>query len=592
MSALSGDIAICRTARRHAETQAMSNDTRTMTTTPQSRGYPRRWIGLFAVLAATLMNLLDANVMNVAAPRIRTDLGGSYADLQWLTAAYTLAMAVGLLTGGRLGDMFGRKRMLLLGAAGFTIASVGCALAPSEGALISVRAIQGLVGAVMVPQGFGLIRDMFPAEDVGKAFGVFGPSIGLATILGPIVAGLLIQLDGWRLIFLINVPLGIFAIAVGARVLPAVAPTARRTRLDLTGTLLAGAGMFLLVFPLVQGRQLGWPAWTFVMLACSVPVFAGFGVLQSRRKRTGHTPLIELGVFAKRSYASGTVFVLVFFGAVVGISLTVGMLLQVGLGYTPIHASLTTVVWAIGAFVGTGVSAGLAPRLGRGILHLGLTLMAAGLAGVYLVLTHTHTTLSGWILAGPLLAFGIGMGMIFLPLYDIIIADISDREVGSAAGVLEAVQQLGASLGVAVLGTIFFGAIGAGALHTFDTSTGPRLRAELTVAGVPAAAQHDLLARFRICLHDRENATGATAAPASCRADASATAPAVSRALAAAGAQTHQQDSLRAAEITALASIALTALAFGTAFLLPARARPQTGPASDTEQAATAPASA
>jgi MFS family permease len=440
-----------------------------MTVTPQPGGYRRRWIGLFAVLAAALMNLLDANIMNVAAPKIRTDLGGSYADLQWLTAAYTLAMAVGLLTGGRLGDIFGRKRMLLLGAAGFTLASIGCALAPSEGALIAVRAIQGLVGAVMVPQGFGLIRDMFPPRDVGKAFGVFGPSIGLATILGPIVAGLLIQLDGWRLIFVINVPLGMFAIAVGAKVLPDVTPTAQRTRLDLTGTLLAGAAMFLLVFPLVQGRQL------------------------------------------------------------------------------------------------------------------------IGLAGVYLVLTHTHTALSGWILAGPLLAFGIGMGMIFLPLYDIIMADIADREVGSAAGVLEAVQQLGASLGVAVLGTIFFGAIGAGALHTIDTSTAPRLRTELSAADVPAGAQQEILARFRACVYGRENATDPSTAPASCRAGAGPAAPAVTQALAAAAVQTHRQDSLRAAEITALASIALAALAFGIGFLLPARARAQTYPASDTEHATAEP---
>jgi EmrB/QacA subfamily drug resistance transporter len=563
-----------------------------MTVNPPPSGYARRWIGLMAVLAASLMNLLDANVMNVAAPTIRTNLGGSYADLQWLTAGYTLAMAVGLLAGGRLGDMYGRKRILLLGAAGFTLASAGCALAPSEGVLIAVRVVQGLIGAVMVPQGFGLIRDMFPPREIAKAFGVFGPSIGLATILGPIVAGLLIQLDGWRLIFLINLPLGLFAIIVGARVLPAVTPTAQRTRLDLLGTLLAGAGMFLLIFPLVQGRQLGWPAWVFVMLACSVPVFAVFGVLQAQRKRSGRSPLVELGVFGKRSYVSGTVFVLVFFGTVVGFSLTVGMLLQIGLGYAPIHASLTTMVWAVGAFLGTGVSAGLAPRLGRTVLHVGLALMAAGLAGVYLVFVHTHSALSGWLLSGPLLAFGIGMGMIFLPLYDIIVAGIADHEVGSAAGVLEAVQQLGASLGVAVLGTIFFAVIGGTALHTIDTSTAPRLRAELSAAGLPAGTQQQILAGFRVCLSEQESAADPSVIPANCRPGASPVAPAVTQMLAAAGVQTHRQDSLKAAETTALASIALTVLAFGVGFLLPARARDQAYPAPEAEDVVTAPASA
>jgi len=215
--------------------------------------------------------------------------------------------------------------------------------------------------------------------------------------------------------------------------------------------------------------------------------------------------------------------------------------------------------------------------------------MAIGMAGAYLVLAHTRAGLSGLVLAGPLLTFGIGMGMIFLPLYDIIMADIADHEVGSAAGILEAIQQLGASLGVAVLGTIFFGVIGAGALHTIDTSTAPQLRAELSAAHVPAGAQQEILARFRVCLHDRENAADPSVVPASCRTAPGAAAPAVTRALAAAGVQTHRQDSLRAAEITALASIALTALAFGIGFQLPTRARAQAYPAPETGHATAEP---
>lgn len=454
-----------------------------------------------AVLAAALMNLLDANVVNIAAPTIHNDLGGSYSDLQWLTAGYTLAMAVGLLTGGRLGDMFGRKRTLLIGAVGFTAASLACALATSEGMLITTRVVQGLIGAVMVPQAFGLIRDLFPPQDVGKAFGVFGPAIGIATILGPIVAGLLIRLDGWRLIFLINLPLGIAAIAVGARFLPSVRPVARHTRLDLAGTVLAGGAMFLLIYPLVEGRQLGWPGWAFAMLACSVPAFGLFALHQLARQRAGRSPLVELRVLSRRAYSSGVLFVLVFFGAVVGITLTIGLLLQIGLGYSPVHASITSSAWAIGAFLGTGFSAALAPKIGRTVLHVGLIVMMAGLAGVYLVLAHTHVALSGWALSGPLLVYGAGMGMIFLPLYDIIVASVEDHEVGSAAGLLEAVQQLGGALGVAVLGTIFFGLMGSGAAS-------------------------------------------------------------------------HQANSLHAAEVTTLATMAATVLAFGLGFLLPRKPRP------------------
>jgi EmrB/QacA subfamily drug resistance transporter len=426
---------------------------------------PRRWLGLSVVLAATLMNLLDSTVVGVAAPAIRADLGGSLASLQWMAAGYTLALAVALLTGGRLGDMFGRRPMLLAGAAGFMVASLACAVAWSPTALIVARVAQGLFGAVMIPQSFGLIRDLFGAKDMGKAFALFGPAIGLATILGPVVAGFLVDADlfgtGWRAIFLINVPIGIYALVVGAKALPAPTVTARAGGLDLAGMLLGGIGMFLLVYPLVQGREQGWPTWSLVMAAGSVPALAVFVVHQLRRTQAGRTPLVQLSVFAKRSYSSGALFVIVFFGAIVGFSLAVGLFLQLGLGYSPLGASVATMTWAIGAFVGSGISGALMNRLGRRILHLGLSLMTVGFAGIYLVLTRYGAELNGWHLAVPLLVFGIGMGMIFVPLFDIIVGDIEDHEIGSASAALESIQQLGASLGVAVLGTIFFGVIGA-----------------------------------------------------------------------------------------------------------------------------------
>src|SRR3954447_5552551 len=271
-------------------------------------GRDRRWLGLFAVLAAMILNILDSTIVNVAAPSIRADLGGSYADLQWIAAAYTLALAVGLLTGGRLGDMFGRRRMLLIGTTGFVAASMACALAWSPGTLIGARALQGLCGALLVPQCFGLIRDLFPPKEIGKAFGALGPVIGLSTIAGPIVAGLLVNADlagtGWRAGFFINAPLGLFALLPGARALPAGRPD-RTVRLDVLGVLVAGVGMFLLVYPLVQGREQGWPAGLFVMLGAAVLVLTGFVGYQRLRQRVGRTPLVELSVFTRRSYASG-----------------------------------------------------------------------------------------------------------------------------------------------------------------------------------------------------------------------------------------------------------------------------------------------
>jgi len=431
---------------------------------PQTPSGGRRWLGFFAVLTAIIMNLLDSTVVNVAAPSIRTGLGASYADLQWIAAGYTLALAVGLMTGGRLGDLFGRRAMLMTGVVGFASASLGCALAPDPRMLIAARVLQGLFGAVMVPQCFGLLRDLFPPAELGKAFGALGPVIGLSTILGPIVAGTLVDANlfgtGWRMVFGINLPLAAFTVIAGFKALPRATRSAKAHRLDGVGALLAGTAMFLLVYPLVQGREQGWPAWMALVAAASVAVFALFAVHQARRSRRGAATLVEFSVLTKRSYAGGTLFVLVFFGAIVGFSLAVGLLLQLGLGYSPTHAALTMVAWAVGAFLGSGFGAVMMHKLNRRILHLGLSIMAVSLVGLYLVFTHSGTGLSGWDLAPELGGYGFGMGMIFVPLFDIVMGEVRDHEVGSASAILESLQQLGASIGVAGLGTVFFSTIG------------------------------------------------------------------------------------------------------------------------------------
>jgi len=421
--------------------------------------HPRRWLGLFAILSADLLNLLDSTVGTIAAPAIRADLGGSTSTLQWIAAGYTLAMAVGLLVGGRLGDMYGRKRMMIVGVVGFLAASLLCALSFSPEMLLASRVLQGGFGAVMVPQSFGLIRELFGGA-VGKAFALLGPVIGLATVLGPVVAGLLVDADlfgaGWRMIFLINLPLGAFALVVGRKVLPDSAPTAAGQKLDVRGALLAAAGMFLLVYPLTQGHEMGWPVWMFAMLAASVVVLLAFVATQ----RSGRV-LIRLSVFKRRSYSSGVIFVISFFGVITGFSLAVGLFLQLGLGYSPLHASLAMAPWAVGAFVGSAVGATALSGLGRRVLHLGLGLMAAGLGWIYVSMSADGISLFALAL------FGIGMGMIFVPLFDIIVGDLADDEVGSASGVLTAVQQLGASLGIAVLGSLFFSNVDVPAVPAF-----------------------------------------------------------------------------------------------------------------------------
>ena len=422
-----------------------------------------RWVAFGTVITAAVMDLLDSTIAQVAAPTIRRELGGSYAVIEWVTAAYALAMAVGLLTGGRLGDIFGRRRVLLTGIAGFVLASAACAAAQSAGELIAARAAQGLLGAIMLPQVFGLIRDMFEAHEMGKAFGVYGPVMGLSAMLGPIAAGGLISANvlgtGWRMIFLVNVPVGLAALALGARTLPAGVSSVAR-RLDLPGALLAAVAMFLLVFPLAQGHALGWPAWLFGMLAASVLMLAGFGWYQVRRQRAGRDPLVEPSVFRHRSYSAGIVFSIVFTGSLGGIVMIFNVFLQNGLGFTPWHSAVTTAPWAAGAFIGSAVGGIAMAKLGRRVLLAGLVVEAAGLAGVYAVLRMAGGGVSTVDLLAPMVIGGIGMGMVFVPLFDIVMAGVRPQEMGSASGVLQTVNSLGMSLGIAGIGAIFFALAG------------------------------------------------------------------------------------------------------------------------------------
>jgi EmrB/QacA subfamily drug resistance transporter len=417
------------------------------------------WLGFAVVLAALILNILDSTILNVAAPSIQRDLTLSASALEWIAAAYTLALAVGLLAGGRLGDAYGRKRMLTVGLVGFVAASVACSVAWSAETLVAGRVVQGLAAALMIPQTFGLIRDLFGPTQIGKAFAAFGPVIGLSTVLGPVVAGALIKLDpfgtDWRSLFLLNIPVGLFAIVVGRRALPDVEPAHRGARLDWVGTALMAAVSLLVVFPLVEGRSLGWPIWLVGVVAAAVPLVVVVGRRQRARTARGETPLVEVSVLRKRSYVSGVVFTLVFFGSIVGFSLTTGLFLQIGLGMTPMRAALYLAGFAVGAFFGSGVGAWATTAVGRPILHVGLAIMAAGTLVLYASLHATDTV--GWLQLVPgMVVYGFGMGMIFVPLFSIIMGEIEDHEVGSASGMLESFQQLGASLGVATLATLFF----------------------------------------------------------------------------------------------------------------------------------------
>jgi EmrB/QacA subfamily drug resistance transporter len=458
---------------------------------------PLRWFVFAVAITANIMDLMDATIVNVAGPSIRHALGGSASSLQWLPAGYTLAFSVLLITGARLGDMFGRRRLFLIGSAGFTLMSAACSAAPSMTALIVFRVLQGSFGALMVPQGFGMLKEVFDEDEMTKVFGAYGPTLGLSTLAAPILAGALIEANlwgiGWRLVFLINVPIGIAALAGAVRVLPRTVAHPG-IRLDTRGMVLIGAALTAIIYPLIQGRADGWPAWTFVSLAVGAILIVVF--VRWERHSPGD-PLIEPGLLANRTYTSGLLVGFAFFGAFGGLLLCVSLFTQLGEGFSPIHAGLTLLAMVLGMFVGMAAGFALVRRLGRHLLHLGVVIVGVGTVVLALTLTGARTA-STLDLAPGLLLIGVGAGISMGQVFDFILAGVSMDEVGSATGVVEAMQQLASAVGVAVLGTIFFSAF-AGHLATHA------LAITAWACLVPIAAAFVLI--FRLPMRARERHT-------------------------------------------------------------------------------------
>jgi EmrB/QacA subfamily drug resistance transporter len=463
------------------------------TTTPQP--YRLRWVVAAVVLAANVMDLLDATIVNIAAPSIHRDLGGGPNTIQWLSAGYTLAFAVLLIAGARLGDILGRRRLFLVGSAGFTLLSAACAVAPTTGVLIAFRALQGAFGALMIPQGFGLVKQVFVDDaEFDKATSLFGPATGAAMLGAPIVAGALIDANlwgtGWRLVFLINVPIGALTLPLAIHSLPRGA-THPDVKLDIGGVGLIGLALVAIIYPLIQGRSDGWPAWIFAMLVAGMVLLLAF--LRHERRRGGH-PLIEPSLLTNRTYLSGVAVALALFGAFGGLLLCISLFGQLGEGWSPIHAGLTLTPMVVGMILGMVGSLALVTRLGRHLLHIGIVLIAGGAAELALVLTGASTA-SSWDLVPSLLMIGAGMGASLGQLFRFVLTSVNMDEVGSASGVLEAVQQLSTSLGVAVLGTIFF--------STFAHHLPPdALRVTAWACLIPLAAAFVLV--FRLPMHPRE----------------------------------------------------------------------------------------
>jgi EmrB/QacA subfamily drug resistance transporter len=415
--------------------------------------YRWRWVVLTIVLVAEIMDLLDSTVITIAAPTVRQSLGGSEATMQWWAAGYTLAFGVFMIVGGRLGDAFGRRRVFLVGIAGFTLASAACALAPSSDALIATRVLQGAFGALLIPQGLGVIKSIFPPREMGGAFAAFGPVMGLAAIAGPILAGWLVAADllgtGWRMIFLLNVPLGLIGLLGALRFMPE-SRSPHRVRLDPLGVALISAASVCL---------------TFALMAAGLALLVVFAMVE---RRSGESALIAPSLLRNRAYKSGLLVGIVFFAAFAGLLLVVSLFLQLGLGFSPEHAGVTLAPMSVGVAITAGASYPLMAKFGRGVLQAGLLIVAAALGGVAATVAHEGVDASTWELLPSFFVLGLGMGFVFGPLFNVILAGVRDHEVGSASGTLNAIQQLGSSMGVAVLATIFFSLLDHG--HSSPTA--------------------------------------------------------------------------------------------------------------------------
>jgi EmrB/QacA subfamily drug resistance transporter len=548
---------------------------------------PKRWLALAVILSAAFMDLLDVTIVNVAIPSIQSQMKAGYSAIQWITAGYALAFAVVLITGGRLGDIFGRKRLFLIGMTGFTIASALCGLAATPGMLIGARVFQGGMAALMVPQVMAIIHVTFPANERGKVMGMFGGIVGSAAVAGPIVGGLLVQWNllglHWRPIFLVNLPVGIFGLIVAFRVISeSKAPHA--TKLDLPGVALSVVGLFMLVFPLMQGRDLGWPLWGWLLMAAGVPVLAVFVLYERRKGLRNDSPLVELSLFRFRSFASGILTNLTFATTLGVFFLVWSLYMQLGLGWTPLHAGLTGIPFSIGVSAAAGMSVQfLVPRFGRKVVQFGVLLMGGGLVLYIEMAKHLDLSFTSVQMALPLLITGIGMGLVVAPIFDLILTDVPTRDAGSASGLLNTSQQLGQAFGIALTALVFFNMMGSNATKAVD-GLKPAVTQQLVAAGVPAAQADQVYASFKQCSVDRAKEKDPSTLPASCPDPAHPDLrqnPAVGRILAAQGVRAGQQTMINGYETTLWFVAGGQFLVFLLMFFLPKNVRAKDPEGSD-----------
>ena len=452
-------------------------------------GYPRRWLAAIVMIVGALMDMIDVTIVNVALPSIRRDLHASATQLEWVVSGYMLAFAATLIIAGNLGDKFGRKRLFLSGAALFGLASLAAGLSGSGAELITARVVQGAAAAAMAPQVLATFRVIFGRAERGKAFGIYGAMLGFASAIGLVLGGLLTgaNLFGWewRSVFYVNVPVAVAALIAGARLVPETKdPGARRP--FVAGAFLLAGSLVAIVYPLLEGRQLGWPAWVWPLMAAGVAGLVTLGLIEARKPDRKTARLLQTGLFRVPAFAAGMGVQLAFFAGMQGFFIAFALWLQAGEHFSPLKAGLTAVAFSVGSFIAAPVAVPLAQKAGRRILAGGAVLMVAGIGGVALAAPHVGVNGSPWPIVPGLVVAGAGLALLVIPLVNVVLAAVPAEVAGGASGLFSTAQQLGGALGVALLGSVFFGYLNG---HSFEAAlvhTAPYAMGAFALCGVLA----------------------------------------------------------------------------------------------------------
>jgi EmrB/QacA subfamily drug resistance transporter len=420
---------------------------------------PRRWRSLPVVLSATFMSLFDIFVVNVAAPSIQRDLHASSATLELVVAGYSFSYAAGLVTGARLGDLIGRRRMFIIGLGIFAAASLLSGVAPTSTILVVGRLAQGFGAAAMVPQVLSLLNVNFRPDERARVFSLFGVTVGLGTVAGQILGGVLLHFNlfgwGWRPIFLVNVPIGIAAIILSRRLLPESRPNVA-DRLDPLGVVLLSTGVGAITAPLVLGQAEHWPLWTPLSFVAGAVLVWSFLLWESRLGQRGGHPLLPLSLFDHRAFNVGLLVNLGFFSFFGSVLLTLTIFLQEGLKYSPMRAGLTFaplgVAFALSSLRGRGLHA----RYGTIIISVGAATALAGVVGLAVIIGVSGLSANTLELSPVLALIGVGNGLVIPLIVSGVLQSVPATATGAASGVLTTTQQFSMTLGIAGVGTLFF----------------------------------------------------------------------------------------------------------------------------------------